>query len=387
MTRRIWLHIGTEKTGTTSIQRYANRRRAALGRAGLVYPKIGPHAELHTGLVGPLLREIPGHEPLGVWTFRSLEEEWGDLRAVLQQNPDRDVLLSAEQFSTRVRPAGIEWIVKWFEDAGELDAVRVVVRVRRQDDLLLSAYAFWVLHGDRRSVREFLVEHPAEQLLRYDHAMHLGLWADGFGWERLLVGVHDPRRMPSGVVPSFFELIGRPELGAFEGADVHANRAASLEAVEAIRILNGGRRSLTFLERKALTDSIALCGFTTSIDQLLGDEERRALLADYEDSNRRLASLARGPDAGPLFDDPPTVGPGLPEEEVRSLGLTALTTLAMEQHGSLREAERMFRELLAAHDLRGSVLERLAADERVPEEALEDATRDPADRLELTWPS
>lgn len=43
----IYLHIGLNKTGTSSLQKDCERHRELLGRNGLAYPAIGIHDSAH----------------------------------------------------------------------------------------------------------------------------------------------------------------------------------------------------------------------------------------------------------------------------------------------------------------------------------------------------
>ena len=63
MLAHCWLHIGVEKTGTTSIQSFLAANRTALRAEGRLYP-IVPGAVGHLGLVAFALDDDPA------WTAR-----------------------------------------------------------------------------------------------------------------------------------------------------------------------------------------------------------------------------------------------------------------------------------------------------------------------------
>lgn len=48
---KVVLHIGTEKTGTTSIQHFMSQNRQALLAKGIVYPNLGSRKDAHFDLV------------------------------------------------------------------------------------------------------------------------------------------------------------------------------------------------------------------------------------------------------------------------------------------------------------------------------------------------
>jgi hypothetical protein len=97
----IIVHIGTHKTGTTTIQDTLFHNRARLRAHGIVYPHIAPFAPHH-----PLVTE---------WI--ALPERYRGRRPALEAwrllvrahaGRDRTVLVSSEEFS-RLKPAGVDF--------------------------------------------------------------------------------------------------------------------------------------------------------------------------------------------------------------------------------------------------------------------------------------
>ena len=55
---RIVLHIGTEKTGTSSVQHFLSKNRVALAAEGVVYPRFtGPNGGSQWGVVAAVLEQ------------------------------------------------------------------------------------------------------------------------------------------------------------------------------------------------------------------------------------------------------------------------------------------------------------------------------------------
>jgi hypothetical protein len=86
--RRVYLHIGLPKTGTTSVQEILWRNRTALAAAGLLYPASEPPTH-HRAAVDLLPQRYPG------WTDTATEGVWHWLVEQAAAAP-ADVVISSE---------------------------------------------------------------------------------------------------------------------------------------------------------------------------------------------------------------------------------------------------------------------------------------------------
>src|SRR5579871_1909016 len=109
MLARCWLHIGVEKTGTTSIQSFLAANRTALRAEGRLYP-FAPGAVSHLGLVAFALdndrldgtRKARGiTSPLQIADFR--EEFVRALMTEIADSSASEIILSSELLSSRIR--------------------------------------------------------------------------------------------------------------------------------------------------------------------------------------------------------------------------------------------------------------------------------------------
>ena len=129
---RLILHIGTHKTGTTSVQQVFATHRHALEQQGLIYPRIG-QAQGHHGLVADWVC-LPH-------AFRLAEgsaSAWQAMAAKYAVS-DHTVLLSSEEFARGhpgMRP-DLESIRAW---TAAFDEVRIVCVLRDQLSFLQSVY-------------------------------------------------------------------------------------------------------------------------------------------------------------------------------------------------------------------------------------------------------
>ena len=148
---RIFLHIGTEKTGTTTLQAFLTANEAALARSGLT---------LSFGSSRPYFERM-AHGPLAACLMAERAEFISDgkhqpaefVLDMLRRDIDRggrDVILSCEQFSSRITSAAS---LRRLVDALADHDVTVVCYLRRQDELAIAAYTTAVRSG-RRTIKK-----------------------------------------------------------------------------------------------------------------------------------------------------------------------------------------------------------------------------------------
>lgn len=143
MTRDIVLHVGTEKTGSTSVQRCLFEHRESLLGQHVLYPEsfgVGPHIRLTACCVdyhedSALLRAVQVNSAAALATHirttrASLVSE------VNRTNPDR-VFFSDEHINVHL--SSIERLTRLREFCEEIGTVsNVVIYIRRQDYFLAS---------------------------------------------------------------------------------------------------------------------------------------------------------------------------------------------------------------------------------------------------------
>lgn len=146
---RIVLHIGTEKTGTSSIQQLLSKNRGALAAEGIVYPAFtGQQGNSQWGFVAAVADSpwkfdfgarlgIRDQTSAAAYRARLIEAIDGELLAC----PGRHTLLiSSEHFHSRLRNPRVIGALKTLL-ARWSDNVQVVLYLRRQDRLAVSHYS------------------------------------------------------------------------------------------------------------------------------------------------------------------------------------------------------------------------------------------------------
>ncbi|MEM8664637.1 MAG: hypothetical protein AAGF49_11010 [Pseudomonadota bacterium] len=183
----LWIHVGSHKTGTTSIQNTFFGSRDVLEAAGLIYP---------TNILGT------------AWSGRGklsqlfvAEGVVGDhLSAFAARWPGQNLMLSAEGFehySLQQRKRLAATALKHYDD------VRLIIYFREPLSLVASRVSTRI----RRGVMRF--EGGWARLPTYDYALELRGWIDAFGKDRVIARAFDRAQMVGGdVVDDILSVMG-----------------------------------------------------------------------------------------------------------------------------------------------------------------------------------
>ena len=182
--RHVIVHIGTMKTGTTSIQQVFAKRRNDILAQGAFYPKT-PGAQAHELLTYAAAAGQRGPKAgdtfwKGVDPQVRLRQFRAEFEAELRSIPDHvsRVILSDERFSFYLRSREHISALKAFLDP-YFDTFTVIAYLRRQDSFLASRYAEQLRVG---TVGEPDHRHKdPDRLQDYDYRWLLANWAAVFG--------------------------------------------------------------------------------------------------------------------------------------------------------------------------------------------------------------
>jgi hypothetical protein len=306
----LYLHIGTEKTGTTSVQKFLRKNRELLARNGILYPEA-PGPQNHTGLaaaaqdvekVGPLRKSLGLTSEEAVRKHRA--EMMAAFKAELGARPWKTVVMSGEHCSSQLgEDAEVRWLKDWL--APLFDTIRIVIYLRRQDDFLLSLYSTAVKSGATHSIRV-----PADKALkaRYDHWGLLERWAHVFGREAMICRRFERARLKNGdIVDDFLDAAGiDPGLDFERPEDV--NESMDAETLEFLRLFN---QHVPRFEKGKVNPSrdnvVSLLSKASGSGPLLtlGADELARFMGQFHDGNARVAAEyfggARSDSDDPLF--------------------------------------------------------------------------------------
>ena len=194
MTAEFILHIGTEKTGTSTIQSALKQNSDWLKERGIWLPQtLRPQGDGDNQIILPAIF-CEGQEKESIleragkpadWTTSQFSSHTREELAIevssLMTQGVNTFLVSSEHLSTRLRSvAEIKALKDWLEPIGKVK--QIVVYLRRQDLYLASSYSTDLKSG---RTKPFNIPNPKWAHHRYDYKNLLQLWGKVFG-EHLL---------------------------------------------------------------------------------------------------------------------------------------------------------------------------------------------------------
>ncbi len=228
MPRDLILHIGTTKTGSTSIQAVLARNRAALAAQGVLYPKSPGDAQ-HDLLAYALMENHVQRDRLESSLWKGLAPE---VRIAQFRQEFADEIRAAPAAIKRVI-ISTEFIYILLRQPSEVqrlhdllaplfDRIKVVVYLRRQDAHFTSLYTQLLRSGE--VVAPDQLKMRARPLHELDYAKMLERWVAVFGRAAMLPRLFEP---PEGgrfdAVQDFLDICGVTLPEAAEAPEVNAS--------------------------------------------------------------------------------------------------------------------------------------------------------------------
>jgi hypothetical protein len=286
--KRTFLHIGGEKTGTTTLQRFLSKNARQLRRLGCYYPCENNN---------PIFQN-KAHFPLAACLIPDAVEFISDRRrlpasSVLSALTDScsarsdSMILSCEHFSSRLAQAQQ---LETLRDALRTDEIKIVFYAREPSDLALAAWSTGVRSG---SSAHFNVQEVVPENRYFNHLATLDLWASIFGRENMIVREYDRNCLIGNDIRSdFCRLLGvnlsNPRL------DEDENKTFDVQRLEVLRFINSAlpsfeqspsdwRRAQQI--RNTVAQSIPLGG---SIENLLSGREAALIKTRFRSAHDTL---------------------------------------------------------------------------------------------------
>jgi hypothetical protein len=293
---RILLHVGGEKTGTTSLQAFLTRNaRTLLRRHGILYPTSGPlfldngHFPCVSAFIPPEQCEFvpPAHR-------LSPRDLAGALSALTHGSGARLIVLSAEHFSSRMqRP-----------DIARLAAVlapfdtEILLYARRQDELAISAFSTALLSGGRHWFDPAKVSPGARY---FNYLAVADDWASEFGMNAVRVRAYNA--LTDGIESDFLDAVGVPPASGFDAVSRRKRKLTLAEAIVLHRVnqqltawgdvVQGGDVDGYYRSQRMRERVVDLVGHEashgSSLMALLPPETRAGIMRRFADSNAELA--------------------------------------------------------------------------------------------------
>lgn len=307
--KTLYVHIGTAKTGTTSIQFFCRENEERLKKNGYCYPKSPkPYPFVSKAKNGHMLEATIRDENGN----RLYEEEEKDFQACIALIKEEfktydTVILSDEAIWRDLSLGHKDVLQKLACEAKKADfQLKVVVYLRRQDLMAVSIWNQYVKAPQMvtpYNFEDFCKNMPMGAWLDYDKK--LDKIVSEVGRENVIVRRFEPQNFYGGdIFHDFLYAVGIPWSDEYVITEEVRNTRLSGNAVEIKRILNGLPEAKNTEYQKILRDVLLECSDTPSASlyssEVLTPDEARSFLEKYEECNRKVAREFFGEDT--LFD-------------------------------------------------------------------------------------
>jgi hypothetical protein len=294
----LYIHIGTHKTGSTTIQNTLSNHTEDLKKENILY----------LGMFQNLARVLKGITTYDQNLTNELAEKIENkISSVESPGVQRhSYILSNEKFTGNKMTSynNAEIIAKTlFKATRPLDVnVKIIVYIRRQSDFIESTYAQRIFSGESYSFQEF-ADIVDIYSFYWDKLIHA--YSHYFGSENIIVLRYGKTFLPhkNSLINIFGKCVNSNFLENYDDTHI-ANRGFNRQSLELMRICNKHfSRSDTKYFRKALKE-IETKKVNKYYDYL-SSEQRNELYSHYFDSNENIRnSYINGTDTGALFPKP-----------------------------------------------------------------------------------
>jgi len=300
-----YIHIGHEKTGTTSLQIFLQKNREALFQHNLVYlgdescPYV--HGIGHFPIVASFYDKCPNFIPPS--KHKPVSEVLGALSKDADET-DCDIILSCEHFSSRLdKLENIQCI----REALPNRQIKIILYLRRQDEQAISLYSTLVKSGH---TAPFSLKDVVPENRYYNYSSILKDWVDVFGRENILLREYNNDKLFQQSICTDFLDILNIEPTSFVQIEEQNVSLDSLQ-VEVLRSINKHLTSYPWgdlnvdleMFEQSQRIRVALAPYLSSgvhIRSLLTEKERKKLLNEFKETNLEITNLFENSDF--IFD-------------------------------------------------------------------------------------
>ena len=287
--KRIYLHIGYPKTGTTAIQMFLRSNWESLIEQGIYYP-VDPMLESkrYPGNLLPLVVSLNDslNNPDGI--EYSAEVLYSRLIENVEKYDCPINIVSAEDYY-RISSADITELHKQLRDY----ECKIIIYLRRQDKFVTSIYFEAVksghLHYCMQSEEELYENYDLTTLL-YDS--YLDRWIEVFGRENIIVRLYEPKRFPEGnVIFDFADIVGidLEHTSIPDRINVSIDRETCV-LLQHIYLMHGDGSSKNVRElANKILESAKSNKHSQGLISFLSPEQRKNFLNQFVDSNKIFA--------------------------------------------------------------------------------------------------
>jgi len=279
--KRVIMHIGWEKTGTSAIQNFCGRNAKWLEAHNIYYPSIDDtpqHVFIHT--------ELASKNP------QRIQSLIGRVRAIIDESPCSTIIFSHETLHL-----DSPTIIREMLDACD---TQIIAYVRNPADAAISHFTTLIRYGSlpahnlSRAIRCY-----ARTLLPcFDYYWALEDFAANFGRDNLTVRHYHPNDLVGNQsVTDFLSTIGLPDTEGSSWPQTRANPSIDADQLRLVAAITRACPGLSPSERKRLARTL----FDTVINQL-GVSPERSVQRFVSPTLRQKIIDYYEPNLQPLYD-------------------------------------------------------------------------------------
>jgi len=298
---RLIVHIGYNKTGTSSIQSYCFEHAEALRRDGLCYSTIGTHDNAHY-VVSKLFIGAPSSEAVN--TPPDLMERF---REDFERSGCESLLLSSEYLvlANHIHIQAIrDALYKYFQ----VDECKIVVYLRRHDLWFESLFNQAVKNVDsppwELDIKDYVIQSLGGAGNRPHYFTVLEHWAKEFGKDAMIVRPFETAQFVGGsLISDFFAHAFPQHKAGFETSDIRTNVSVSPNKLYMIGLLRRWPKSPerdTAINKMLNAPDTSETAFPADFG-VLTKKQRRGIVRFFEPEYARIAKKYLKRSNGKLF--------------------------------------------------------------------------------------
>lgn len=306
--KTLYIHIGTPKTGTTSIQNFCGLNREKLKEQGVLYPIMNYHYERKSVnrngyfLTGTIKENGTRNKEKEKQVFDN------ELQYIVDCFNDYDTILLSDEsiwWATSTRRKGLWKDLKKHSEQHNYQ-IKVIVYLRRQDQFMMSRYN-QKLKTDFIASTQSFDEYFADMNGRFkcvmDYRERIDNIAKSISKENVIVKRFDRNYFYNGDLnQDFLHILGVKVDDSFQQLNETANTGISVQSGEIKRVLNR-LKPITMADNNKLIKILKECEevLPESNTSLMSTDEVKAFMEQFVDSNESIVDEYIG-DGKPLFD-------------------------------------------------------------------------------------
>lgn len=298
MTKKtLYLHLGTNKTGSSAIQYFLYNNKSLLDQNDFYYPSDGTYFNLHEYSQSLLAHAVKNSRPEYLSRKVSFTKEKciEDIKRDLEKSKASNVVVSSEHFSVGYDKQMMEQVRDIF--AAFFDEIKVIIYLRRQDLYLESEYNQATKTGANTDSFDVF----AAKKLERNYYDFLEMLSSVFNHNQIIVRPFEASQLfNNDLVSDFLNTVGLN----VNTERIIKNESISVEMLEVLRTFNKNFKLID--QRKALHAFLrsAAIPFNQEKYTICPPELRKKILDKNRLNNALVAKKYLGRDDGILFHEP-----------------------------------------------------------------------------------